>query len=547
MRGLGVGVMIGAVAAGWLVVAGGCQLIAGVKDAVPYPPDGGTGSGGATTCAPGTTIACAYSGPMGTQDVGICRAGEQLCKADGTGDGVCSGEVTPKAESCAATEDENCDGYDCVQWAQLFGDTGEQVATSIAIDPIGNSFVGGYFSGVIPFGANTIKSTGATDGFLLKFDPAGKPLWGLSFGDANDPQSIDSIATDSDGNVLITGFSFSQINIGNAMLPKGPFVAKFDKEGKHVWSKAIVQTPCAIGSPGTARVAVKFPSDVIVVGSFCGTLDFGNGPLVSQGSNIANGFIVRLNGKDGSGKTSDGGWARTFGDGLNSQHVLDVATTPTGDIVFVGDFKGSLTLGSSYSSKGGSDIFVAQLTPVGDPTWTISLGGADDDSGVRIAVDKFGGPVILGSFANSISLGGNVIKSTGGTENGLVVKIATDKSIEWYKQIPVGAPFSAAFDGNDNILITGFFIGSLDLGAGSLNTTGTNIDLFLAKLTKGGSVVWNKHFEGSTQPLGILGAVAVNEANEPIMAGGTIIPIDFGTGLITPLSNADGFLVKFSP
>ncbi len=91
---------------------------------------------------------------------------------------------------------------------------------------------------------------------------------------------------------------------------------------------------------------------------------------------------------------------------MNPQHALDVAVSPTGTIVVVGDFKGSLTLDATYASKGSSDIFVAQLTPEGASTWTAALGGADDDSGVRIAVDKFGGPLILGSFANSISLEG---------------------------------------------------------------------------------------------------------------------------------------------
>lgn len=159
---------------------------------------------------------------------------------------------------------------------------------------------------------------------------------------------------------------------------------------------------------GGARVAVTPQNDVIVAGAFCGTLDVGDGPIASQGSNTSNGFIVKLQGKDGSGKTSDGGWLTTFGDGSNSQGISDVAVALTGEIVVGGEFKGSLDQG-------------------------------------------------------------------------------------------------------------------------------------------GGSVVWNKRFEGSPQPVGVLGAVAVNKANEPIMAGGTDIPIDFGTGLMTPLSNSNGFLVKLSP
>ena len=49
-----------------------------------------------------------YSGPAGTQNVGICRGGTEAC--DGTGwSGTCSGEITPSAEQCDST-DHDCDG-----------------------------------------------------------------------------------------------------------------------------------------------------------------------------------------------------------------------------------------------------------------------------------------------------------------------------------------------------------------------------------------------------------------------------------------------------
>lgn len=96
---------------------------------------------------------------------------------------------------------------------------------------------------------------------------------------------------------------------------------------------------------GGARVAVTPQNDVIVAGAFCGTLDVGDGPIASQGSNTSNGFIAKLQGKDGSGKTSDGGWLTTFGDGSNSQGISDVAVALTGEIVVGGEFKGSLDQG----------------------------------------------------------------------------------------------------------------------------------------------------------------------------------------------------------
>lgn len=63
-------------------------------------------------CTPGTTRAC-YTGPAGTQGVGICRAGSQTCVSGsggvGSAWGSCSGQTLPGTETCNGLDD-NCDG-----------------------------------------------------------------------------------------------------------------------------------------------------------------------------------------------------------------------------------------------------------------------------------------------------------------------------------------------------------------------------------------------------------------------------------------------------
>src|SRR5687767_13088024 len=66
-----------------------------------------TSSGGSGTCAPGSAMEC-YSGPPGTEGVGICTAGVAECLADGSGFGPCVGEVVPAAEDCATLANEDC-------------------------------------------------------------------------------------------------------------------------------------------------------------------------------------------------------------------------------------------------------------------------------------------------------------------------------------------------------------------------------------------------------------------------------------------------------
>jgi len=69
--------------------------------------DGQTNEG--CVCVPGTSASC-YSGPGGTQNVGICKAGSKTCNAQGTAYGACTGEVLPVVEACNNGKDDDCDG-----------------------------------------------------------------------------------------------------------------------------------------------------------------------------------------------------------------------------------------------------------------------------------------------------------------------------------------------------------------------------------------------------------------------------------------------------
>jgi hypothetical protein len=93
-------------------------------------------SGGTCVCVPSSTTTC-YSGPAGTDGVGLCTAGTKKCASDGLSYGACSGEVLPAAETCAAATDEDCDGGDCSLWGKHFDNA---ILVAVAGDAQGNSY-----------------------------------------------------------------------------------------------------------------------------------------------------------------------------------------------------------------------------------------------------------------------------------------------------------------------------------------------------------------------------------------------------------------------
>ena len=90
--------------------SGGIPSTAYLPPDAPCATNGGLicdGSGQCVVCISGDTQSC-YTGPAGTAGVGVCRAGTQTCRADGSGFDGCFGQVVPSLERCNGLDDD-CD------------------------------------------------------------------------------------------------------------------------------------------------------------------------------------------------------------------------------------------------------------------------------------------------------------------------------------------------------------------------------------------------------------------------------------------------------
>jgi hypothetical protein len=101
-----------------------------------------------------------------------------------------------------------------------------------------------------------------------------------------------------------------------------------------------------------------------------------------------------------------------------------------------------------------------------------------------------------------------------------------------------------AIDGAGNVLVTGYFNGSLSFGEGSIASAGLT-DFFLVKLDPAGGHLWNQRGGGHFGDIGY--GVAVDSANNVLVAGYFSGTADFGTGPLVSEGGSDVFVAKYGP
>lgn len=502
---------------------------------------GGSGGSPVTMCELGASQPC-YSGPLGTQDVGLCRAGTQVCLPDQSGYGDCVDFVAPKTEDCASADDESCDANPgCTGahvWSHAFGDAGDQFGQGVAVDRSGNVILVGYFGDGVDFGGGPLLSAGGPDIFVAKFDPTGKHLWSQRFGDSGEQYGY-GVAIDGANHIVLVGHFDGAVDFGGGPLESAGgldiFVAKLDPEGKHVFSERFGDAEFQYGYD----VAVDGAGHIYFTGNLRGTVDFGDGPLPNAAD--ADVFLAK---RDAAGAPV---WSKSFGGG-GIQYGSGVAVGPSGTVVFSGSFSGPLDLGGgALSSAGGVDVFVATLDGQGNHIWSKSFGGAMDDEPRGLAVDSAGNVLLAGDYTSAITFGGPMLVHGGGTDV-FVAKLSSKGSHVFSKGFGDGDfqhGRSVAVDGLGNVLLTGDFQGEMSFGGTPVVSVG-GADIFVAKLDAGGDEVWRKRAGDANDQQGQ--DIALDVTGGALVTGYFIGLIDFdGSSIASAGLASDILAVKLAP
>jgi len=168
-------------------------------------------------------------------------------------------------------------------WSKKFGSTGDDVGYGLAVDSAGDVVITGKFQSSVGFGGPSLTSAGGDDIFLAKLSGAnGGHIWSKSFGSTSGDVGL-GVSVDSNKFVALTGYFTGSINLGGTLLSGSGldvFVAKYDSAGTHQWSKRFGGFDTQIGN----SVAMSPGGNVSVTGYFSTTIDLGSGVMTSLGS-----------------------------------------------------------------------------------------------------------------------------------------------------------------------------------------------------------------------------------------------------------------------
>jgi hypothetical protein len=258
-------------------------------------------------------------------------------------------------------------------------------------------------------GVFNLVADGSKDIFISKMDSSGTFIWAKRLGGLASDYGR-SIALDPFGNIYTTG-DFSGIADFDPALStyylgttSGVhfFISKLDSAGNFVWAKAMGRTP---GSGIRSNsIAIDGQGSCYTVGTFSDSVDFDPNPGVFYQYIFHGGEHIFIHKLDSSGKFI---WAKSLGTMSSLERCNSIKLDGAANIYITGFFQQTMDFdpdtGTYFLNAmplGDPNIYVSKLDSSGHFVWTKSIDGAGLDEGNAVALDNAGNPIIVGYFSS---------------------------------------------------------------------------------------------------------------------------------------------------
>lgn len=418
----------------------------------------------------------------------------------------------PTTETVSLRVDDEHGGFDTQSFTiDILGNRPPKIVS----DPITDAYVGTKYSydvdaldadgdQLVYTLANSPKSMtiDSSTGVIAWDVPSDTPNFEFahSFG-SNGRDDGRDVATDSEGNIYLTGFVSSPVDLDPGpgvanVVPTGTqsaFVAKYSPNGNFLW----VRSPGGSGSSSSNAIVIDRNDNVYLAGNFKGTVDFDPGtdqfPLTSSTNGAS--FVWKL---DTSGnfvwvRATEGNPDEVSGEGLT--------VDDDGNVILLTNFYGTIDAdpgtnvlpfsGVNRVSSDGvgykTDILLVKLSSEGTLQWARHFGDArgfvESSRRSSITTNSQGEVLLTGRFQFMMDFDPGpavqVRSSINSSEDIFALKLTSAGDLAWVRTFDGTAAdrgFGIDTDDSGNIAITGIFAGTLDLDpdAGVAQVTASN-------------------------------------------------------------------------
>ncbi|MBU0476285.1 MAG: T9SS type A sorting domain-containing protein [Bacteroidetes bacterium] len=223
-----------------------------------------------------------------------------------------------------------------------------------------------------------------------------------------------------------------------------------------------------------------------------------------------------------------------------------IVTDVNDNIYQTGSFKKTFSMLNQKVETNNQRFYLAKINKEHQLEWLVD-GGANDGSSspTDIVISKDGNPILAGYFEGESTFGDVTLTSNGGSDP-VIVKYKSDGNVSWamnYGGEKTEFLNGAALDYNENIIITGYFYNNSQFGTINLEANGHE-DIFIAKLDQGGEVLWANSAGGEDFEEGK--KVAVDSHNDIYVCGSFAKLVKFENYEINSNGISDIFLAKYS-
>ena len=370
--------------------------------------------------------------------------------------------------------------------------------------------------------------------------------WLQTFGSLGATQTVNDVAVTNTGDIVAVGTFTDTIDFGLGPMASTGSTDIFVAKFDPMGKAIWSKRFGDASSQSAASVAVDSMGAIYVTGTMQGSVDFEGKLITSAGSDDA--YLVRFE-PDGTPA-----WARVFGD-ISRQNGRRVAVSKTNLVIIAGEFSSAIQFDAApnnmHTAVGGVDIFVARFDASGFVSGSRGFGSMASDTVRGLRLDASDQVYLTGAYDTTIDFDGQMLTSTGGRDAYLAIlapNLAPNKALGFgFANGPTSFQEGndIAFGPNGELFLTGGFTDSIEIGGKVLNNVDTIVrTMFLAQLDGMFNATFAQQYGGIGGSIVDTRLAFDSAATQLVMAGSFTGDADFGGGLNSAANSSDPFMVK---